>query len=72
MERVSTEKRRFLRRSDCAAMLGISVGTFDKLLRRKENPIPSIRIGHQIIIPEDQFDKWIASESTKGVNGWAV
>ena len=57
---------RFYTREDLRTVLDTSIGTVDKLLRRKDYPIPSLRVGHKILIPCDQFDAWVAEESARG------
>ena len=61
---------RFFNRVGLADEMGIGLVTLDKLLRREENPIPSLRVGHKILIPCDQFDAWVAAEGAKGHTGW--
>jgi hypothetical protein len=61
---------RFFNRPGLADEMGIGLVTLDKLLRREVNPIPSLRVGHKILIPCDQFEAWVASEGSKGHAGW--
>ena len=61
---------RFYNRAGLCEVLDLGMVTVDKLLRREVNPIPSLRVGHKILIPCDQFDAWVAAESAKGHAGW--
>lgn len=61
---------RFFNRVGLADEMGIGLVTLDKLLRREENPIPSLRVGRKILIPCDQFEAWVATEGAKGHAGW--
>lgn len=62
---------RFYNRAGLCEVFGMGMVTIDKLLRREVNPIPSLRVGHKILIPCDQFEEWVAAEGAKGYAGWA-
>ena len=49
-----------VRRVDAAAMLSISVGTLDKLIRRGE--IPHKRVGRAVLFSVDALREWSRAE----------
>lgn len=49
-----------LTRKEVAAALGIGLTKVDQLLRRTENPIPSVRLGRKILVPCAMFEAWLA------------
>ena len=61
---------RFYNRAGLCEVMELGMTTVDKLLRRAVNPIPSMKVGHTILVPCDQFDAWVAAESAKGHAGW--
>ena len=62
------QKKKFYTRNDLCDLLGLGIVTIDKLLHRADDPIPCIRIGHQIRIPSEMFDKWVANETQKSTS----
>lgn len=49
--------------------LCVSMTLVDRLLKRKNDPIPSIRVGRRVLIPIDSFQKWLARQTENGMNG---
>ena len=47
---------------EAARAMGVSISTLQGLLRRKENPIPHIRIGRRIMIPVKALELWLLDE----------
>ena len=64
------KERLVLTRREGAEAVGVGLSTFDKLLRRKENPVPSLRVGRKIVIPKEQFKMWLEAEGSRGFEGW--
>ena len=56
---------RFYNRAGLAEIMGLGMVALDQLLKRQNDPIPSLRIGHKILIPCDQFELWVANECKK-------
>lgn len=50
-------------RHEAGAVIGVSMTTLDALLKRKENPIPSVRIGRKVLIPIEKLHMWIAENT---------
>ena len=48
-----------------ATLLGIGTQTLQGWLRRKDNPLPHIRDGRRIIIPDFLLTEWIRAESER-------
>lgn len=57
-----------LTRMEGAKFLRIGLSSFDRLLKRKNDPIPCLRVGHKIIIPMDALSAWIARQTENGLN----
>ena len=53
-----------------ADVLGIGLNTLHKLIVRRENPLPHIRVGKRVLIPRDRLEAWIEAETDRQVNGW--
>ena len=56
---------------DAAARVRVSVPTFRGWLRRRNNPIPHVRDGRVIRIPEFLLMEWLREESERSTNGRA-
>ncbi len=54
---------------DAAVKAKVSVPTFRKWLRRRDNPIPHVRVGRMIRIPEFLLMEWLREEAGRHVNG---
>ena len=54
-----------LARKECMAVLHIGMTSMDALLRRNNDPIPSLRIGRKILIPRRQLQEWIERQTIK-------
>jgi len=52
-----------LMRDEAAKKLNVSLPTLDALLRRTENPLPSIRVGRKWLIPEAMLEEWLREEA---------
>ena len=51
---------------EAATQLNISKSKLYQLLR--ENAIPSIRVGHKILIPTEELKEWLHTQSTHDRN----
>ena len=54
---------------DAAVKAKVSVPTFRKWLRRRDNPLPHVRYGRMIRIPEFLLMEWLREEAGRHVNG---
>ena len=54
---------------DAAVRIKVSVPTFRKWLRRRDNPIPHVRDGRMIRIPEFLLMEWLREEAGRHMNG---
>ena len=52
-------------RQQAADALAIGLSTLDKLMARKDNPLPHIRVGRRVLIPADKLDEWISEEQER-------
>ena len=48
--------------------LNVGMNSFDALLRRKDDPIPSIRVGRRVLIPLEEFREWMNRQAKKGIS----
>lgn len=49
-------------RKEAAASFGVGLNQFDALLRKAEDPAPSIRVGKRVLIPVKEFREWIGRQ----------
>ena len=49
-------------RQEAAQFLSVGVTTLDKAMKRKENPLPYMRMGKRILISKEELEKWILTE----------
>jgi len=54
-----------LTRKEAAEVCSVSMPTLDAYLRRKENPLPSFRVGRKWIIPADSLRQWLLEEAAR-------
>lgn len=62
------EKQLFITRKDAAEQIGVSLPTFDELLRREVHPIPSVRIGRRVFVMPDDLRQWAEEEKSSGAS----
>ena len=62
---VATVERLVYTRKEAAAMIGVGTSTLDALLRREVNPVPSVRIGHKVMIPRDRLREWLSCNANQ-------
>ena len=55
--------------TEAAHRVGVSVPKFQEWLRRRDNPIPHVRDGRMIRIPEFLLMEWLREEAGRHVNG---
>lgn len=69
-----SDKRLFMTRKDAAEQIGVSLPTFDELLRREVHPIPSVRIGRRVFVMPDDLRQWAEEEkeSRAATHGQAI
>ena len=64
------ETRRVLTRQECADYLSIGLTTLDKMIRRRDNPLPHVIVGSKrVVIPKDLLDRWIDNEAERNTYG---
>ena len=49
-------------RQEACEYLSVGLSTLDKLLKRKEHPIPHINFGRRVVLDRARLDKWISEE----------
>lgn len=59
------EMKGTLTRQEAAEFLNLSLPVLDGMLKRIENPVPSIRIGRKVIIPVNALQNWLLAESER-------
>ena len=52
-------------KEQAAKKMGVSVNTFETLLKRNDNPIPSIKVGRRTIIPSELLNEWLRDEAKR-------
>ena len=52
-------------KEQAAKIVGVSVNTFETMLKRKENPVPSIRVGRRTIVPSELLKEWLRDEAKR-------
>lgn len=52
-------------RQETADYLSIGLSSLDKLIRRRENPLPHIQIGRRVVIPAKQLEAWFEAETER-------
>ena len=52
-------------RKEGAESMGIGVIAFDSLLRRQDDPLPSIRVGRRVLIPVKEFEEWLSRQTAR-------
>ena len=57
-----------LTRKEVADYLKIGMSTLDRLIHKKDHPIPHIATGRRILIPQSELEKWITEEANKEGN----
>lgn len=56
------DNTRLLSRDEAIGFLGVSLSTLQKLALRKNNPVPSIRLGKCRRYPFDELRAWIKNQ----------
>ena len=64
MEKVVSNKRRYLSIAEASEILGVNMSTVYRLARA--NDLPSAAIGGRILINKDAFETWLKSKENKG------
>ncbi len=54
-----------LTRKEAAEFCSVSLPTLDSYLRRRDNPLPSIRAGRKWIIPVEGLRQWLLDEAAR-------
>ena len=44
---------------ECAAAIGVNPKTVRELIRRANNPLPSVRVGRRVMIPVARLARWM-------------
>ena len=57
---------------ETAQALGVSPQTVTNWMRRGENPLPHVRDGRRILIPDAILDRWIEDEAARNAAGNAA
>ena len=57
-----------MKRAEVKEVMGLSMANVDKLIARKNDPVPTIRVGRRILIPVDGFRAWLARQTETNVN----
>lgn len=55
-------KRLTLSKKEAAEQLGVSLPTLDKLIRKKQNPLPAFHAGKSVKILAAKLDDWAKEE----------
>lgn len=63
MSESATMKKLTYTRKEAAAVIGVGTTTLDALLRREANPLPSVRVGHKVLIPVDMLHTWLTNNA---------
>ena len=45
--------------------LNVGMNSFDALIRRQNDPLPSIRVGRRVLIPVKEFEEWMERQTKK-------
>lgn len=53
-------------RKEGAKKLKISLVKFDELLRRKNDPLPHLKLGRRVLIPAEALREWINRQADDG------
>ena len=56
------ENDRILTRQQAADYLNVGLTLLDRIIHRRDNPIPHIRVGKRVVIPRDALEAWISAE----------
>ncbi len=59
------DTKRTLTRKETATSLGIGLVALDMLLRRRDDPLPSVRVGRRVIVPIKEFELWLSRQVGK-------
>ena len=52
-------------RKQVAKYLNLSIPTVAQLEQRRENPLPSLRVGKRVLYPVRLVDEWIESQARR-------
>lgn len=62
-------ERQILTRQQTADYLTVGLTSLDKMIARRDNPLPHIRVGRRVVIPREALERWIQEETER--NGGA-
>lgn len=62
MEKQKMERLVYTRK-EAAAVIGVGTTTLDALRRREINPLPSVKVGHKVMIPVDMLHTWLTNNA---------
>ena len=57
--------RATMTRQQTADYLNVGLTTLDKMISRRDNPLPHIRVGRRVIIPREALEAWIVTETER-------
>lgn len=60
------QERQILSRQEAADYLGVSICYLDRLFCRKEHPLPRVKVGRRVMIPQKRLDQWLDEEIERG------
>lgn len=69
MSESATIQRLTYTRKEAAVAIGVGTTSFDALIRRQNDPLPHVRVGHKIVVPVDALKAWIERQATKTTAG---
>ena len=52
-------------KEQAAKIVGVSVNTFETMLKRKKNPVPSFTVGRRTIVPSEPLKEWLRDEAKR-------
>ena len=56
-------------RAEAAEKIGVSLPTFDKMIKRETHPMPYYKVGSRYYFPRQGFDEWCIEELARLVKG---
>ena len=56
-------------RQQTADYMSIGLTSLDKIITRRDNPLPHIKVGRRVVIPRAALETWIREETERQTGG---
>lgn len=62
-------EKTMMSRQQAADYMSIGLSSIDKMIARRDNPLPHIKVGRRVVIPKAALETWIEEEIERQTGG---